>query len=431
MVVMEESFPKQLQADLPAKLLYPLKVPLMGFTCLDYSIMHLKFRNPSFFLISPKMPFSKIIPRAALFMNMVLLGAFSQTAWTLRNSGTTNDLAAITWAHGQFVAVGGGSTILTSPDGMTWTKRLTSNGSLRTVVWTGSNFVAGGQDSVRLSSDGIVWVPKSGAPQLTSMIWAGTKLMGVYPIGIVSSTDGYNWVTTGGGSFLTSIAWSGSRYVAVGASGLAMSSANGTSWITLNVGSSTIRSIAWTGTQFVAVSDGGYLLSPDGVNWQSAQTNPMLNSIVWVGNQLVGVGDFGTIRTSPDGVNWTAKTSGISSVLTSVASSGSLLVAVGQNGTILTSPQDPVSITPDFSARDNLSFRLESNQLFATLPSSFLGTYISASIFTVNGNKVREVNAGNSATGIPIALGNLTNGIYLFELQSEDIRMTRTFSIMR
>ena len=357
-------------------------------------------------------------------------GSEAQSSWVSRTSGVTNDLTSLTWSGSQFVAVGSGSTILTSPDGITWTKRGSSNGALKTVVWTGAMFVAGGQDSVRLSTDGATWVAKFGAPALNSMLWAGTKLMGVYPAGIVSSTDGYNWVTTGGGSFLTSIAWSGSRYVAVGANGLAMSSANGTSWITINLGSSTIRSITWTGTRFVAISDGGYLRSPDGVNWESAQTNPMLNSIAWVGNQLVGVGDFGTIRTSTDGTNWTAKTSGVSNVLSSVASNGTLLVAVGESGMILTSPQDVVPIFQNSIASNNLFLHLTSSQLLATFPSSVFGSSMKVTIFTLHGNRVREVQTTASANSISMPLGNLTNGVYLFELQNADKRMTRTFSLV-
>ncbi len=43
--------------------------------------------------------------------------------WTSRTSGTTQSLLAATWSGTQFCVVGGGGTILTSPDGITWTSR--------------------------------------------------------------------------------------------------------------------------------------------------------------------------------------------------------------------------------------------------------------------------------------------------------------------
>jgi hypothetical protein len=39
-----------------------------------------------------------------------------------RTSGTSNDLNGVTYGNGLFVAVGEGGTILTSPDGVSWTR---------------------------------------------------------------------------------------------------------------------------------------------------------------------------------------------------------------------------------------------------------------------------------------------------------------------
>jgi predicted outer membrane repeat protein len=45
------------------------------------------------------------------------------TTWTKRNSGTSDDLWGVTYENGLFVTVGSNGIILTSPDGTTWTKR--------------------------------------------------------------------------------------------------------------------------------------------------------------------------------------------------------------------------------------------------------------------------------------------------------------------
>jgi hypothetical protein len=60
---------------------------------------------------------------------------------------------------------------------------------------------------------------------------------------------------------------------------------------------------------------------------------------VTYGNGLfVAVGEWGTILTSPDGVTWTARTSGTSNLLYDVTYGNGTFVAVGEWGTILTSP---------------------------------------------------------------------------------------------
>ncbi len=64
--------------------------------------------------------------------------------WTLRSSGGTS-LSGVTYGNGLFVAVGGSGTILTSPDGMTWTQQ-TSPASeiLYDVAYGNGTFVAVG-----------------------------------------------------------------------------------------------------------------------------------------------------------------------------------------------------------------------------------------------------------------------------------------------
>ena len=85
-------------------------------------------------------------PKAFLVLILCSVNfAFAQYDWTKQVSGTTVSLKNVIWADSQFVVVGGGGTILTSPDGIKWSKcdTVTSSG-LNSVAWTGSQFVAVG-----------------------------------------------------------------------------------------------------------------------------------------------------------------------------------------------------------------------------------------------------------------------------------------------
>jgi hypothetical protein len=64
----------------------------------------------------------------------------------------------------------------------------------------------------------------------------------------------------------------------------------------------------------------------------------VLFAVAFTGSQFAAVGGAGTVCTSPDGVTWTARGTGTSSVLGSVAWSGTQLLAVDGAGAALTSP---------------------------------------------------------------------------------------------
>jgi hypothetical protein len=57
-----------------------------------------------------------------------------------------------------------------------------------------------------------------------------------------------------------------------------------------------------------------------------------LQSVIYGNGQYVAVGDTGTILTSPDGLNWTSRTSGITTRLWSVTYGNHLYVTVGDSG---------------------------------------------------------------------------------------------------
>src|SRR5436190_1175696 len=207
---------------------------------------------------------------------------------TVRTMGAKVFPRNVASSASQFVAVGGSvanlgdpptSAILTSPDGITWTRRNSSSSEpMVGITWSGTPFVTVGQHGTILTSpDGIAWT---------------TRLAGF---------------TLGGATIdLVGVAWSGSAFVAVGNFGTTLSSPDGVTWTLRagNISSSHLNAVAWSGTKFVAVGGfnlGSILTSTDGVIWtrQATGTNALLTGVAWSGTKLVSMGGEGTVLTSP------------------------------------------------------------------------------------------------------------------------------------
>ncbi len=204
--------------------------------------------------------------------NLALISLDGLT-WSIQSPGADGKkLSRVAWGGDLLVAVGESGTILTSPDGETWTERTSGTSSwLGDVVYTGSQWVAVGEEknmasqSMALTSpDGItwsrhsVWLPYP----ITSVTWTGKSLVAVGGRVIATSPDGKDWTQRSdkGGSF---VSWSGGILVALG-------------------------------FRFLQTS-------PDGIAWTERNTGAQgsLNSVAFTGSRLVVVGAVGTILTSP------------------------------------------------------------------------------------------------------------------------------------
>jgi hypothetical protein len=88
-------------------------------------------------------------------------------SWAAGDSGTDQNLTGVAFGGGRFVAVGPNRTVITSPDGASWSAALgvpvdvSGNASLRGVTHTGALFVAAGSDNsgslLMTSPDGSNW----------------------------------------------------------------------------------------------------------------------------------------------------------------------------------------------------------------------------------------------------------------------------------
>lgn len=226
--------------------------------------------------------------------------------------GWTDYCNAGAWSGNQIVVANLGGSVVTSPDGVNWTYRLTgSAANLRCIAYGAGLFVAGGD--------------------------AGTIL--------TSANEGTNWTAQSSpvGTTLNGMAFLNDLFVAVGASGVILTSPDGTNWAQQTSGATTtLRGAAYGAGQFVVVGDSGVVrTSPDGTNW-AAQTFPdtrNLNGVIYAFGNFVTYGERFRIFTSPDGTNWTARLSGGSSdpTFNSMALGAGRLVAAGGSATIMSS----------------------------------------------------------------------------------------------
>ena len=284
--------------------------------------------------------------------------------WAQRYSGTNHRLYDVVWCGSQFVVVGEGGTILTSPDGEEWTQRDSgTEGWLRSVTWDGSKYVAVSGNTILTSPDGIAWKALTLEKTLLapySIAWSGDQFVAVGRWwSLLWSSDGVDWdhfSSTHQAPWLMDITWGNNQFVAVGVKGLndpsdptygyIMTSPDGRwgNWTERHSGvggeSSYINGVTWSGSQFLAVGASGLVLtSPDGVTWtrRTWRQFPSLLDVTWGCNQFVAVGWNGVILNSQDGVQWAENFLWPGIYLDGVTWGNNRFVAVGQNGIILTS----------------------------------------------------------------------------------------------
>jgi photosystem II stability/assembly factor-like uncharacterized protein len=214
---------------------------------------------------------------------------------------------------------------------------------------------------------------------------------------------------------LSGVAWIGNQFVAVGGSsglpGVIVSSGDGITWTGREAGATPLRGVASSGSQVVIVGANGVAFtSPDGLGWtaQSTGTASNLNRVAWVDTQFVAVGDKGTILSSPDGVTWALRSSKTVVNLSDAMFSQGHIFVVGNAGTILNSI-DGISWTPRASGTaNNLSGLTQTaDKLFAVgqagtiLQSSDLGkTWTPA-----NSNTANALNGVTSSGAQLVAVG--------------------------
>ena len=156
--------------------------------------------------------------------------------WTKRDSPTKENLMGVFWDGRQYLAGGDKGTILSSPDGIQWTVcNSGGNVSIYCFSYSGTRYIAVGNDGVFTSDDAITWTASTNAPQIpfTACTWTGSEFLacGLVPT-IYTSPDGDDWTMrddTMKASFRAAITVNGTVYVS-GDSIVAKSVDGGTTW---------------------------------------------------------------------------------------------------------------------------------------------------------------------------------------------------------
>ncbi len=290
----------------------------------------------------------------------------------------------VTYGNGLFVAVGSSATnedyisaptILTSPDGVTWTRRVVPMAAdrlsgLHGVVYGNGTFVAVGyyytDDTFSIlvpvaltSPDGVTWTRRTPPDRNQGLFGVGYGNGTFVAVGcdrtirtwiyeepaIITSPDGVTWTSqtvppqTGGEQLkgISSVTYGSGLFVAAGYNYNAgntksvptiFTSPNGVTWTqgTLPSQVGTLRSVTYGNGIFVTVGGDTYygfeavaFSSPDGVTWAQAVLPGHAGELsgvtygngifVTVGHVNMGFTAPVPIFTSPDGVAWTRRTS--------------------------------------------------------------------------------------------------------------------------
>jgi hypothetical protein len=272
--------------------------------------------------------------------------------WTTSQSGTHKRLTSIVWTGTSFVIVGY-RTILTSPDGLTWSASDSIDNSFLLSVACGTDrlIAVGCLGAALISPNGIVWQKseRNTGSELRSVVWTGTlfvavgqaeKFRGPGNGKILTSIDGISWEdrTPAGTDVLNSVTWNGQLAVAVGPGNLVLVSQDCRTWRTVLIDKGDpLCFSAWTGQEFIA---GGLrdsvFFSRDGLKWVPKKTGMRVDNAQWVNGRAFAF--TSRVYESSDWVTWSpAMDTARRSALRSIVSSGSRYVAVGYDGFAQTS----------------------------------------------------------------------------------------------
>ena len=275
--------------------------------------------------------------------------------------GTADWLESVAASSTVVVAVGDHAAIYTSTNAISWERvPVAFTNWLRSVACDGTNFVAVGEKGLlATSANGTSWQVRAAgltATNLNRVTWLGDHFLAVGDGGkAFTSANGNQWsaVNLGATNYLYAAGGSANSHLAAGVSearlfenGEAWSDQTTSAWTTNLVPAWTYYSALWNQDYYLLAGRSGMLVESCRTNlaasaeWRSLAdpVRSWLWGITRTPTHFVAVGDYGTILSSPDGVDWDYELvplSATNSILLGVGGNSNLLLAVGSQGTIL------------------------------------------------------------------------------------------------
>ena len=265
-----------------------------------------------------------------------LLGGYSKKIFQNNNSNYSIDNNQIK----SFVTVGNDGIILTSINGINWSKKNKKNYKYLRDVSYGKNLII-------------------------MVGYEGTILT-------FNEKENYiNEVKSGSSSYLRGITYGNGVFVTVGRKGTIIISENGDDWKIIESGTTNyLKKIIYKNNLFVSVGENGTILtSVNGTNWGISEsgTKEDLNGIYFRDKNLVTIGEDGTILTSQDGFSWVSRESGTTEDLYGITYGKDTFVTVGDDGIILISQDGKTWKTRESDTNDDLQDICFGNDIFVVV----------------------------------------------------------------
>jgi hypothetical protein len=270
-----------------------------------------------------------------------------------------------------FIAVGESGTIITSPDGTTWTDS------------------AGGVSTYSSRTKSLHDVTCGKTWNLDRDMFVAVGANGT----IFYSTTGKSW---GNRDFDTNdhlygVAYGNNTFLTIGINGRILTNSDGgrhTNWISRSCCGGNKSGVTYGNNIFVMVGQSGNVsTTPDGITWTNSTSNTSrdLTKVVYGNGTFVAVGRYNAIITSPDGTTWTTRTSNSvvgkyefdSSGFSGVGFGNNTFVAIQSGGNIVRSTDNGTTWTAGSTGTsDNLGGITFGNGTFVTVSG---GTILTSS----------------------------------------------------